>query len=142
MKYSFGKRSTQIKDTISLNLELVFDEALETDLIDIVLIEGRRDRARQDKFFYGVPQRSKLPWPKSKHNVLNPEDFAHAVDAAPYVNGKASDNFYHCCFLAGVILAIGARLHIPIRWGGNWDKDGEPITDQTFQDLWHYEEII
>ncbi len=28
---------------------------------------------------------------------------------------------------------------INIRWGGNWDQDGEPVTDQDFQDLMHYE---
>jgi hypothetical protein len=30
---------------------------------------------------------------------------------------------------------------VMIRWGGNWDMDGEPITDQDFQDLVHFELI-
>lgn len=31
------------------------------------------------------------------------------------------------------------KLGIDIRWGGNWDMDGEPVTDQNFQDLVHFE---
>jgi len=140
MKYSYGRTSSGVLITASFNLQLVFDDALATGLIDISAIEGRRVKARQNRL-YRI-NRSKVLWPYSKHNVLKPEDLAHAVDAAPYVNGKRSDVWYHCIFLAGVIQACGEKLSIPIRWGGNWDMDGEPITDQDFQDLWHYEEVL
>jgi peptidoglycan L-alanyl-D-glutamate endopeptidase CwlK len=30
-------------------------------------------------------------------------------------------------------------LGVKLRWGGNWDRDGEPVTDQDFQDLVHFE---
>jgi len=140
MKYSYGRTSSQYLITASLNLQLVFDEALARGLIDITVIEGRRAKARQNRL-YRI-NRSKVVWPNSKHNVSKPDDLAHAVDAAPYVNGKASDNYFHCIFLAGVVQCCGEKLSIPIRWGGNWDRDGEPVTDQDFQDLWHYEEVI
>lgn len=140
MKYSYGRTSSGVLITASFKLQLVFDEALSMGLIDITAIEGRRAKARQNRLF--AIDKSKVKWPNSKHNVLNPNDLAHAVDAAPYVNGKASDVWYHCIFLAGVIQTCGEKLGIPIRWGGNWDRDGEPITDQEFQDLWHYEEVL
>jgi peptidoglycan L-alanyl-D-glutamate endopeptidase CwlK len=140
MKYSYGRTSSGVLITVSFNLQSVFDEALAMGLIDITAIEGRRVKTRQNRLF--ILKKSKVQWPDSKHNVLNPEDLAHAVDAAPYVNGKASDVWYHCIYLAGVIQACGEKLGIPIRWGGNWDMDGEPITDQDFQDLWHYEEVL
>ena len=138
MKYNYGKGSKRILSTTSSNIQLVFGEALAMGLIDITAIEGRRVKGRQNRLF--AINKSKVQWPNSKHNVLNPEDLSRAIDAAPYVNGKASDNWYHCIYLAGVIQACGEKLGIPIRWGGNWDQDGEPITDQDFQDLWHYEE--
>jgi len=37
------------------------------------------------------------------------------------------------------MLAAAALAKVKIRWGGNWDMDGEPVTDQEFQDLVHYE---
>jgi len=36
---------------------------------------------------------------------------------------------------------VGKMLEVDLRWGGNWDMDGEPITDQDFQDLVHFEEV-
>jgi len=140
MKYSYGRTSSGVLITASLNIQLVFDEALAMGLIDISAIEGRRARARQNRL-YRI-DRSRVMWPDSKHNVLKPDDLAHAIDAAPFVNGKISDNYYHCIYLAGVIQCCGKKLSIPIRWGGNWDMDGEPVTDQDFQDLWHYEEVL
>lgn len=140
MKYLYGRRSREFLYTASFKLQLVFDEALAMGLIDITVVESRRAKARQNRLFR--IDRSRVQWPNGKHNVLNPNDLAHAVDAAPYVNGKRSDNYYHCIFLAGVIQCCGEKLGIPIRWGGNWDRDGEPITDQDFQDLWHYEEVV
>lgn len=140
VKFSYGKKSAGVLITVSLNIQLVFYEALSMGLIDISAIEGRRAKSRQNRLF--KIDKSRVEWPYSKHNVLNQNDFAHALDAAPYVNGKISDNWYHCIYLAGVIQACGKKLGVPIRWGGNWDQDGEPITDQDFQDLWHYEEII
>ena len=47
----------------------------------------------------------------------------------------------HCCVLAGIILTCAVKRGIKIRWGGNWDMDSEPITDQDFQDLVHYERV-
>ena len=140
MKFDYGRTSSGVLITASFNLQLVFADALAMGLIDISAIEARRVKARQNRLF--AIDRSRVQWPNGKHNVLNPNDLAHAVDAAPYVNGKRSDNWYHCIYLAGVIQTCGEKLGIPIRWGGNWDCDGEPITDQDFQDLWHYEEIV
>ncbi len=142
MKYDYSNRSSLVLSKASHNIQLVFYEALVMGLIDITAIESRRSKARQNRLYSMRPQRSKVQWPNSKHNVLNPGDLAHAVDAAPYVNSRASDNWYHCIYMAGVIQACGQKLGVPIRWGGNWDRDGEPITDQEFQDLWHYEEVF
>ena len=76
-----------------------------------------------------------MKWPDGKHNKMPSE----AVDVVPYINGKASWDKLHCCVLAGIVLACAVRLGESVRWGGNWDMDGEPITDQDFQDLVHFE---
>ncbi len=138
--YTYGRSSTRELNTVSPTLKEVFILSLGTGLIDITILEGRREEAKQNLFY--DQGKSKVQWPYSKHNVSGGIILAEAVDAAPYVNGKASDNWRHCIFLAGVICTVGSIFSIPIRWGGNWDMDGEPVTDQGFQDLWHYERII
>ena len=83
------------------------------------------------------PEKTKVQWPNSKHNKWP----AEAMDLVPYVGGKISWNKFHCCVLAGIVLATAKNLGIKLRWGGNWDMDDEPITDQDFQDLVHFEEV-
>ena len=40
--------------------------------------------------------------------------------------------------LAGHILQTAQQLNITLRWGGDWDHDFD-FTDQSFDDLGHYE---
>lgn len=134
MKYQFGITSKQNLATCRLDLQWIMREALAIGLIDFSVTEGHRSESRQDSLY---PKSSKVKWPNSKHNKT-PSD---AFDAVPYVNGKASYKYQHCIFLAGIILTCAKKLGFEIRWGGNWDMDGEPVTDQDFQDLVHYERV-
>ena len=102
-------------------------------IIDFSIICGHRTKEKQNSLY---PKFTRVKWPNSKHNSLP----SKAVDLVPYINGKISWNKLHCCILAGIVLTCAKNLDIKIRWGGNWDMDSEPITDQYFQDLVHYEE--
>jgi len=134
MKYQFGAKSKQTLATCHLDLQWIMREALATGLIDFSITEGHRSKDRQNNLY---PKKSKVKWPNSKHNKT-PSD---AVDAVPYINGKASYKYEHCIFLAGIVLACAKKIGFNLRWGGNWDMDGEPVTDQDFQDLVHFERI-
>ena len=137
-KYRFGKTSRSKLFTSDFKLRELFQEALDLGLIDISILTGTRHKDEQNELCRkGL---SKLKYPNSRHNCKK-GDFSKAIDAAPYVNGKVSYDHKHCCFLAGIVLAIAKSKGVKIRWGGNWDMDGEPITDQNFQDLIHYELI-
>jgi hypothetical protein len=136
MSLYFGKKSEACLETVALPLQHLARQALAVGLIDFAITEGFRPRAKQDEYYFGIPQRSKVMWPHSKHNAT---PCAEAFDAVPWVRGKLSYNYNHCCFLAGIILALSKKISVPIRWGGNWDMDLEPVTDQDFQDLVHYE---
>ncbi len=135
--YNYGSSSIKKLKTCEYKLQIIFKRAIELDLIDISILQGVRSKEEQNKFFENGS--SKLQWPHSKHNVLNEDELSNAIDAAPYVNGKISYNYNHCCYLAGIITGLGEVMSMPVRWGGNWDMDGEPITDQDFQDLVHFE---
>lgn len=137
MIYSFGKKSKKCLSEVHEDLQNVARLALEWGVMDFAVIEGRRSKERQNGFYNSG--KSRVQWPNGKHNVLNKADLANAYDIAPVVNGKLSWGQKHCIHLAGVIISAGKCLGIKIRWGGNWDMDGEPITDQDFQDLVHFE---
>jgi peptidoglycan L-alanyl-D-glutamate endopeptidase CwlK len=133
MKYKFGEASLTKLFTVESRLQIVMYSAINTGIMDFSVIEGHRNKKLQATYY--TKGRSHVQWPDGKHNKMPSE----AVDVVPYINGKESWNRLHCCVLAGVILACAAKLHVDIRWGGNWDMNGEPITDQDFQDLVHFE---
>ena len=130
--FKYGYNSEQNLNTCDDRLVLVFRRALELGLMDISIIQGRRGKSEQNRYF--TLGKSQVQWPNSKHNFIP----SKAVDAAPYING-ASGDYKHCIHLAGIILTVAKYEGIRMRWGGNWDMDSEPVTDQEFQDLWHYE---
>jgi len=101
--------------------------------ITLSVLEGTRDEKTQNEYFEkGV---SKLRYPHSKHNQ-NP---SLAVDIKPdrvgWTTLKDKAAFYR---LAGMIEAIAFYEGVGIRWGGDWDMDND-LTDQTFDDLPHFE---
>lgn len=131
---SFGKTSRERLDTVCEDLQRLFERVVE--IIDCSVVEGHRRKERQDEFFNRRPNpATRVPWPRSKHNRKPSE----AVDVCPYVNGSLSWDGRHCLYLAGIVTGVAEEMGIEIRWGGDWDMDREPITDQEFQDLVHYE---
>ena len=133
----FGKQSLKNLCLLSYNLQWVARETLALEIIDFTIKCTFRNEQDQNEAYYATPQRSRAKWPEGKHNKVP----ALAMDCVPYINGRASWNKLHCCVLAGVMLAAAKKLGIPLRWGGNWDMDYEPITDQDFNDLCHFEEV-
>lgn len=137
MEFVFGKRSKKKLDQVHYDLQETARLALSFGIIDFAVIEGARSKSEQNRLF--MLGKTKVRWPHSKHNIRYPGKKAEAIDIVPWVNGSASWEKEHCILLAGAFLAAGAALGHKIRWGGNWDMDGEPITDQDFQDLGHFE---
>ena len=48
---------------------------------------------------------------------------------------KERAKFYE---LAAIVKYEAKKLNVNVRWGGDWDGDGD-YTDQTFDDLVHFE---
>lgn len=132
-KYKFGSSSLARLETCDPQLQLVMRAAIAQGIMDMTVTEGHRDQETQDRYF--AEKKSRLKFPNGKHNTYP----SKAVDVAPFVGGKLSYDARHCCHMAGIILGIAASLGVKLRWGGNWDQDGEPVTDQDFQDLVHFE---
>jgi peptidoglycan L-alanyl-D-glutamate endopeptidase CwlK len=129
----YNQTSINRLSTCHQDLQKVFYKVL--DIIDHSIIEGHREQEAQDKYF--KEGKSEKPWPEGKHNGV-PSD---AVDAAPFYHGEISWDKRHCLYFAGIVIGVANMMGIRIRWGGDWDRDQEPVTDQDFQDLVHFERV-
>ena len=120
---------------------------------DHTIIEGHRPRARQLELY----EKGLSKVREGRHN----SDPSNAVDASPYIQGRgipwpkmpenmslsanqrAGINQYvkdmmQFAHFAGYVEASAAFMSVPIRWGGDWDRDHN-LSDQTFDDLVHFE---
>ena len=98
--------------------------------IDFTVLCGHRGQEEQnDAFERGT---SKLRWPNSKHNKWP----SLAMDLAPFpINWNDLDRFK---VLAHIVLDEAKQLSVKIRWGADWDRDGD-WHDEKFRDWPHFE---
>lgn len=137
-RFKFGARSIARLETCDPQLQLVMHAAMDWQLMDFTVLVGHRDQVEQDDAFERGA--SKLRWPNSKHNA----DPSLAVDIAPWpvrwgddgqTKVKDIGQFYR---LAGIVLTTASLVGVPVRWGGDWNMNGD-VYDQAFDDLVHFE---
>lgn len=127
----FSINSNTKLDTCHPLLQELFREVVKED--DCTVVYGFRGRKEQNLCF--KEKTSKKQWPDSKHNIMP----SQAVDVAPHIAGKGIiEDRGQCAFFAARVKAKAVEMGIQVRWGGDWDSDGD-LTDQTFNDLWHWE---
>ena len=122
--YRFGKRSKERLKGVDVRLINVLNELIK--IMDVTIIEGLRSAERQEELLAKGATKVKY----SKHME------GKAVDLAPYPIDWAERDRFH--YMGGMIRGIAKQLNVPIRWGGDWDSDGE-IKDNNFDDLVHVE---
>ena len=129
---TWGKRSREVYATLDERLQRVLDRVL-LEVADISLICGFRDRDAQDAAV--AAGASKVAWPNGKHNKWP----SLAVDLRPYPMPKRKEVLWAALgYIAGRMIQIGIEEGVGLRWGGDWDRDGD-VTDQSFYDLFHIE---
>ncbi len=131
---SFGKQSKANLDQCHGLLKAVANRAIQT--VDFSVIKGHRDEEEQNELFtLGL---SKLEYPDSKHN----KEISEALDLQPYpLTATHKDRIKQFYFIAGAMMMAAHELGVVLRWGGDWDMDGD-LTDQLFNDLYHFELVL
>ena len=120
----FGKTSKERLKGVKPKLVNVLNELVK--IMDVTIIEGLRTEARQKELVAQGKSKTKY----SKHLQ------GKAVDLAPYpINWKDRERFH---YMGGMVRGIGKQMGVRIRWGGDWDSDGD-INDNKFDDLVHVE---
>ena len=131
----FSNTSSDRLFTCDRLIQKLFNEVVKH--ADCSILQGHRGQIEQDQFF--ADGKSQVKWPDGKHNSRP----SKAVDVAPYPipknwgadHWKDKVKFYE---FAAIVRYEALRLNIKIRWGGDWDGDGD-YRDQTFDDLVHFE---
>lgn len=134
----FGERSLKNLETCHPDLQRVLNRAIK--IIDFSVIEGHRSLERQKKLYDEGKSQIDGIYRKGKHNY----EPSLAADILPYpteVNGvnvwSDSMRFY---VLWGVVKACAHEEGVTLRYGGDWDGDGNN-KDSNFNDLPHIELI-
>ena len=163
MTWVFGNKSSKVLTRLHRDLQMILQWGLKYSPVDFGLGEGYRSPEKQFEYFkVGRFQNENGKWEKIKshiavkpitncdgYDILSKHNYnpSFAVDMHIYVLGKPSLTYdiAHLSLVAGVIIAAAAFLYEAgtithkLRWGGNWDKDGEILFDQEFDDLPHLE---
>ena len=105
--------------------------------LDLSIICGHRGEAEQTKAFQ--TKKSKTPWPKSKHN--RKPSWAFDFRPFPFPSAEHWKDAIRFGRIAGGILLVASIERVPVRWGVEWDQDGQSI-DEGFLDLGHVELIL
>ena len=120
----FGRRSKERLKGVDAKLVNVANELIK--LMDVTVIEGLRSQERQNELVAQGKSKTKF----GKHVA------GKALDLAPYpVDWEDRERFH---YMGGLVRGIGHSLGVSVRWGGDWDSDGE-IKDNSFDDLVHIE---
>jgi|TARA_R110000782_G_C14796683_1_gene411413 peptidoglycan L-alanyl-D-glutamate endopeptidase CwlK len=120
----FGKTSKKRLKGIDPKLVNVLNELIK--IMDVTIIEGLRSKERQAELLEKGATKVKY----SKHME------GKAVDLSPYpIDWENRDGFH---YMGGMIRGIAKQLNVKVRWGGDWDSDGD-VKDNGFDDLVHVE---
>jgi peptidoglycan L-alanyl-D-glutamate endopeptidase CwlK len=127
--YTFSKRSLGNLRGVHPALAHVTARALQLTRIDFTVVEGKRSRARQQ---YLVNT--------GKSMTMNSAHLTGcAVDCYPIVNGQIEvRRIPPFIELSKAFLKASDELGIPIRWGGDWNRNGD-YRDERFLDCPHFE---
>ncbi|MCU9582589.1 M15 family metallopeptidase [Proteus mirabilis] len=126
-KFRLSKRSEENLRGVHPDLVKVVHRALEITDIDFMVIEGKRNEARQRQLVAS-----------GKSQTMNSRHLTgHAVDCAPLVNNQIPWNDWsYFKKVADAMMQSAKELSVDIEWGGNWKtfKDGPhfQLTHKTY----------
>lgn len=160
MDHKLGTKSKIQYDTLHTDLQMIVDWVLKYCVVDMTLVEGHRPVEKQFEYFKKGRQQDRGGKytiianrrdvitnidgydKKGKHNYTP----SLAVDFRAYVPNKSqlSWDAIHLTYIGASMLLAAEFLFLQgvithkLRWGGNWDKDGD-LSDNTLYDRPHVE---
>lgn len=153
-----GKNSKKQYDTLHPDLQMIVSWGLKYCAVDITLVEGHRPQAKQFEYYKKGRELQNGKWVlvKPKAKITNVDGYkvkgkhnynpSLAVDFKAYVPDKPQLDWdtVHLTYIGSSLIMIAEMLYLEgliqhkLRWGGNWDKDGD-LADNTLYDRPHVE---
>jgi peptidoglycan L-alanyl-D-glutamate endopeptidase CwlK len=158
MSWTLGKNSLERYNTLHPDLQTIIDWGMKYCRIDISITEGHRSIQKQSEYYKRGRQYIGDEWivfnekqiitncdgirVKSNHNY-NP---SMAFDYCAYVKDKPKLRYdiAHITYISGSFVTISEILYDQgliehkLRWGGNWEKDGD-LSNSKWYDRPHLE---
>lgn len=137
--FTFGKSSEQRLDGVHPDLVRVVRRALGYQVMDFSVMEGLRSFERQKQLVAEGASKTM----DSKH-LRQMDGSGHAVDLYPFpidmakVNKGSPVEIVRFGLLAGLMMCAAQEEGVKIRWGADWDNDGQTL-DHSFFDAPHFE---
>lgn len=133
----FSKKSLDQLASCDERLQRVAHAAIK--LVDFTITQGHRSVAEQQRLFAqgrtapgAIVTKVDGVKVKSKHNYKP----SKAFDFVPYpIDWKDREKFI---YIAGIMLGIGNMMGVPLRWGGDFNRN-DNLRDDDFKDLPHIE---
>lgn len=137
-EFKFGDESARKLATCHPDLARVAIRALGYGVMDFTVLKGHRTTAEQQEEFRAGRSTLDGITELSKHQ---PQP-SRAIDIMPWpavVNGiNVWDDKQRFAVLAGLMYAAAAEEGVKLRWGGDWDGDGNNA-DSKLHDMPHFE---
>lgn len=121
----YSQKSRRLLDSCHPDLIRLMEEVLKH--WDHTIVSGHRGEQEQNDLY--ADGKSKLKYPKSKHNTFP----SIAVDVQPYPYKDDRDLY---AFM-GFVLGTAQQMGIELRWGGDWN-DNRQVGDNWI-DAFHIE---
>lgn len=133
MTFAFGNASMARLLECDTRLQQIAKISIATSPFDFGITCGHRGKEEQDRCV--AQGLSKTPFPTSKHNKSPSLAFDFVVFKAgkPVWNDETAFRA-----VAHHILEVARQCEVKLRWGGDWEMDGEDNT-KGFIDLPHIE---
>lgn len=137
--YVLGQRSLERLNGVHPDLASVVKRAIELTTQDFSVLEGVRTDKRQRELYgqgrtaaelraAGVdpklakPSMQKVTWTLKSNHFKQKDGYGHAVDLVPYpLDWNALAKFDA---IATAMLQAADDIGVTIRWGADWDQDG------------------
>ncbi len=128
MSFGFGERSRKNLTGVHPKMIKVAERAIEICGQDFFVNEGVRSMERQKQLYAQGRTKPgpKVTWTLNSNHFKNPRTgFGHAIDVYPFpfkpnTKGYAAKQK----IVAQAFFKAAGELDIPIRWGADWDMDG------------------
>lgn len=116
MGFVLGNRSLERLKGVHPDLQRVVRRAIQLTEVDFTVLEGLRSVERQRELVR-----------KGASKTMNSRHLTgHAVDIAPWIDGRVSWDWKYYYPLADAMKAAAREIKVPLEWGGDWKtfKDG------------------